>query len=268
LEKITLLRISGELKMTSFMLNNWHKSLMTIAVSLILSTGVQADSSWPRQEAGAAAAGLTNEGVQALDAAMEKIVADQDVAGMAWILAKDGEVNTFETAGLARVDDQASMQMDSLFRIYSMPKPVTGVALMILHEQGLWDFDDPVSKHVPELANLRIMSIYNDEGEMELVSAAREPNMRELLNHSTGFGYGLGVSDPVNNKFRDTKVLASSDLDDLNRESCRYTPAVSTRRTVVIFDRRAHSRQHCAKAFRAKLRRFPAAEHLSAFRHD
>jgi CubicO group peptidase (beta-lactamase class C family) len=96
-----------------------------------------------------------------------------------------------------------------------MPKPVTGVALMILHEQGLWDFDDPVSKHVPELANLRIMSIYNDEGEMELVSAAREPNMRELLNHSTGFGYGLGVSDPVNNKFRDTKVLASSDLDDL-----------------------------------------------------
>ena len=201
--------------MTRFMLNNWHKSLLTIAVSLTLSTGVQADQSWPQAEAGAAAAGFTDEGIQALDAAMEKIVADQDVAGMVWILAKDGEVATFETTGLARVDDQASMQMDSLFRIYSMSKPVTGVALMLLHEQGLWDFDDPVSKHVPELANLRIMSSYNDEGEMELVSAAREPNMRELLNHSAGFGYGLGGSDPINNKFRDTQVLASSDLDDL-----------------------------------------------------
>ena len=114
--------------MTRFMLNNWHKSLLTIAVSLTLSTGVQADSSWPQAEAGAAAAGFTDEGIQALDAAMEKIVADQDVAGMVWILAKDGEVATFETTGLARVDDQASMQMDSLFRIYSMSKPVTGVA--------------------------------------------------------------------------------------------------------------------------------------------
>lgn len=203
--------------MTKFMLNNWQNTLLTIAVSLSLVAGAQADSSWPQAEAGAAAAGFTEEGVQALDDAMKKIVADQDVAGMVWILAKDGEVATFETTGLARIEDQASMQMDSLFRIYSMSKPVTGVALMMLHEQGLWNFDDPVSKHVPELANLRIMSSYSDEGEMELVSAVREPNMRELLNHSAGFGYGLSSSgsDPINNKFRDTEVLASSDLDEL-----------------------------------------------------
>ncbi len=201
--------------MNRFMLVNLQKSLLAIAVSLTFITGVQADSAWPQTEAGAAAAGFTEEGIQALDAAMEKIVADQDVAGMVWLLAKDGEVATFETSGLARVDDQAPMQMDSLFRIYSMTKPVTGVALMMLHEQGLWNFDDPVSKHVPELANLQIMSSYNDDGEMELVAPAREPNMRELLNHSAGFGYGLGGSDPINNKFRDSEVLASADLDEL-----------------------------------------------------
>lgn len=201
--------------MKRFMLVNIHKSLLAIAVSLTLISGAQADSAWPDREVGATAAGFSEEGIQNLDAAMEKIVADQDVAGMVWLLAKDGEVATFETSGLARVDDQAPMQMDSLFRIYSMTKPVTGVALMMLHEQGLWKFDDPVSKHVPELANLQIMSSYNDEGEMELVSPAREPNMRELLNHSAGFGYGLGGSDPVNNKFRDTEVLASQDLDEL-----------------------------------------------------
>lgn len=201
--------------MKRFMLNTIKRSLLAVAVGFTLVGVAQADSAWPETEVGAAAAGFTEEGIAALDAAMEKIVADQDVAGMVWILAKDGEVATFETAGLARVDDQAPMQMDSLFRIYSMTKPVTGVALMMLHEQGLWDFDDPVSKHVPELANLQIMSSYNEDGEMELVSPAREPNMRELLNHSAGFGYGLGGSDPVNEKFRDTEVLASKDLDEL-----------------------------------------------------
>ncbi|MEX0964632.1 MAG: serine hydrolase domain-containing protein [Pseudohongiellaceae bacterium] len=201
--------------MIKYMLINLQKSLLTVAVSVTLVGGAQADSAWPQQEAGAAAAGFTEQGIQALDAAMEKIVADQDVAGMVWLLAKDGEVATFETAGLSRMDDQAPMQMDSLFRIYSMTKPVTGVALMMLYEQGLWDFDDAVSKHVPELANLQIMSSYNDAGEMELVSPAREPTMRELLNHSAGFGYGLGGNDPVNQKFRDTEVLASANLDEL-----------------------------------------------------
>lgn len=201
--------------MRKVMLANLQQSLLAVAISLSLIGTVQADASWPEREVGATAAGFTEEGIQALDAAMAKIVADQDVAGMVWLLAKDGEVATFETTGLSRIDDQAPMQLDSLFRIYSMTKPVTGVALMMLYEQGLWKFDDPVSKHVPELANLKIMTSYNDEGEMELVSPAREPTMRELLNHSAGFGYGLGGSDPVNQKFRDTEVLASTDLDEL-----------------------------------------------------
>lgn len=201
--------------MKTTMLANLQESLLALAISLTLVGTVQADASWPEREVGASAAGFTEEGIQALDAAMEKIVADQDVAGMVWLLAKDGEVATFETSGLARIDDQAPMELDSLFRIYSMTKPVTGVALMMLYEQGLWKFDDPVSKHVPELANLKIMSSYNDEGEMELISPTREPTMRELLNHSAGFGYGLGGSDPVNQKFRDSEVLASTDLDEL-----------------------------------------------------
>jgi CubicO group peptidase (beta-lactamase class C family) len=189
--------------------------LLTVFLSLGMILPAQADTSWPEREAGAAAAGFTEEGIEALDRAMEQIVADQDVAGMVWLLAKDGEVATFEKAGLARVDDQAPMELDSLFRIYSMTKPVTGVAMMILHEQGLWNFDDPVSKHVPELAGLKIMQSYDEDGNVELVSASREPNMRELLNHSAGYGYGLGGNDPVNVAFRESGVLASDDLDDL-----------------------------------------------------
>ncbi len=192
-----------------------NKSLLAgISLSLCVSSTF-ADSTWPTKEAGASAAGFTEQGIEALDAAMGKIVADQDVAGMVWLLAKDGEVATFETTGLNSVDTQTPMAMDSLFRIYSMTKPVTGVALMMLHEQGLWNFDDPVSKYVPELANLKIMTSYDEAGNVELVSPSRQPTMRELLNHSAGFGYGLGGDDPVNTAFRDTGVLASDDLDML-----------------------------------------------------
>jgi CubicO group peptidase (beta-lactamase class C family) len=191
-------------------------TLLTAGFTFALGTGIgHAAETWPVEEAGAAAAGFSEQGIDALDAAMAKIVADQDVAGMVWLLARNGEVATFETAGLARVDDQAPMTMDSLFRIYSMTKPVTGVALMMLHEQGLWEFDDPVSKHAPELAGLQIMSSYDEDGNMELVAPTREPTMRELLNHSAGYGYGLSGNDPVNTAFRDLGVLASEDLDDL-----------------------------------------------------
>lgn len=191
-------------------------TLLTAGFTFALGTGISHGAeTWPVEEAGAAAAGFSEQGIDALDAAMAKIVADQDVAGMVWLLARNGEVATFETAGLARVDDQAPMTVDSLFRIYSMTKPVTGVALMMLHEQGLWEFDDPVSKHAPELAGLQIMSSYDEDGNMELVAPTREPTMRELLNHSAGFGYGLSGNDPVNTAFRDLGVLASEDLDDL-----------------------------------------------------
>lgn len=190
-------------------------STALILLSAFLSTTSTADSSWPEVEAGAAAAGFSTTGIEELDAAMEQIVANQDVAGMVWMLAKDGEVATFETAGLARVNDQAPMTKDTLFRIYSMTKPVTGVALMMLHEEGLWEFDDPVSKHIPEFANLQVMESYDDDGNIELVPLDRQPTMRELLNHSAGFGYGLRSGDPVNDKFRETGVLASDDLDQL-----------------------------------------------------
>ena len=198
-------------------MNHLHRIPLGVLLALLLSLpGLTAwAASWPESEDGAASAGFTEEGMAELDAAMRKIVTDQDVAGMVWLLARDGKVATFDHAGLARVDDDAPMDKDSLFRIYSMTKPVTGVALMMLHEEGLWEFDDPVSKHVPEFADLKLLVSYDEEGNVELAEPSRQPTMRELLNHSAGFGYGLSGQDPVNNAFRQSQVLASSDLDQL-----------------------------------------------------
>lgn len=188
---------------------------LLLSLLVLLAGPGYADTRWPAAADGADAAGLAPETVTRLDAAMSQIVSDNDVAGMVWLLAKDGKIATFESAGYASIEDQRPMTRDTLFRIYSMTKPVTGVALMILHEQGLWDFDDPVSKHIPEFADLQVMTRYDEAGNIELVPLTRQPTMRELLNHSAGFGYGLGGNDPVNQAFRDQEVLSSPDLDAL-----------------------------------------------------
>lgn len=188
----------------------------SLALSLfLLATVSHADARWPATADGAGAAGFSVDAIDRLDAAMEKIVADNDVAGMVWLLVKDGKIATYDSAGYASIEDQRPMTKDTLFRIYSMTKPITGVAMMMLHEQGLWDFDDPISKHIPEFADLEVVLNYDEAGNIELGPVTRQPTMRELLNHSAGFGYGLSGNDPVNNAFRELEVLASPDLNAL-----------------------------------------------------
>ena len=196
--------------MTSRITSTRIKHLLGALLMASLAAPLHADS-WPQEAVGAEAAGFTAEGIAQLDTAMREIVANQDVAGMVWMLGKDGQIATFEAAGLARVNDQAPMTQDSLFRIYSMSKPVTGVAMMMLWEQGLWDFDDPISKFVPEFANLKVLSNNNTE----LEDLTRQPTMRELMSNTAGFAYGLFGDDPANQAFRDQEVLASGDLNEM-----------------------------------------------------
>jgi CubicO group peptidase (beta-lactamase class C family) len=196
--------------MTSRITSTGLKHLIGALLIVSLAAPLHADT-WPQEAVGAEAAGFTAEGVAQLDAAMREIVANQDVAGMVWMLGKGGQIATFEAAGLARVNDQAPMTKDSLFRIYSMSKPVTGVAMMMLWEQGLWDFDDPISKFVPEFANLKVLSNNNTE----LEDLTRQPTMRELMSNTAGFAYGLFGDDPANQAFRDQEVLASGDINEM-----------------------------------------------------
>jgi CubicO group peptidase (beta-lactamase class C family) len=93
---------------------------------------------------------------------------------------------------------------------------------MQLYEQGKWQLDDPVMKHAPELANLKVLTWGSDgkaaigaDGKPVLKSPAKPPTMRQLMSHTAGFGYGLSGDDPVNKAFRDDRVLASQNLDEM-----------------------------------------------------
>lgn len=155
-------------------------------------------------------------GLQKLDQRMAQAITDQDAAGMVTVLVRAGELVQLKSYGVQ--SDATPMTPRSLFRIYSMTKPITGVAMMQLYEQGKWGLDDPISKHAPELANLKLFEGLDADGRPILGKPSRSPTMRELMTHTAGFAYGLVGDDPVNAAFRTRKVLRSSTLDEMMTE--------------------------------------------------
>jgi CubicO group peptidase (beta-lactamase class C family) len=182
------------------------------------------DAKWPAQAlADPAKLGFTADGLAALDARMAKSVADQDVPGMVTLLLRHGDVAELKAYGVQSGDPKtgAPMTVNSLFRIYSMSKPITGIAMMQLYEQGKWNLDDPVTKFVPEFANLKVLTWGKDgkpvmkEGKPVLVNPTKPATMRQLMSHTAGLAYGLCCEDPANKAFRDEGVLSTHSLDDM-----------------------------------------------------
>ena len=205
--------------------------LLALLPAIVVATYVHAQTTqpaaspaWPQAAvADPASLGFSKAGLDALDARMKKSVADSDTAGVTYILIRHGQVADFKTFGQATPDKP--MALDSLFRIYSMSKPITGVAMMQLYEQGKWQLDDPIAKYAPELANLKELTwdasgkvVMSADGQPVLKSPARPATMRQLMSHTAGLGYGLSGEDPVNKAFRDDRVLGSADLDEMMKK--------------------------------------------------
>ena len=89
------------------------------------------------------------------------------------------------------------MTNDTIFRIYSMTKPVTGVAMMMLYEEGKWHPSDPISKFIPEFADLKVFKGTDANGAITTEAPVHPPTMAELMTHTAGFTYGLFGSTPV-----------------------------------------------------------------------
>jgi len=180
-----------------------------------------ASPAWPqRAVADPSTLGFARIDLDALDTRMKQAVADGDTAGMTIILLRHGQVADFKSFGQQTPDK--TMALDSLFRIYSMSKPITGVAMMQLYERGKWQLDDPITKYAPELASLKELTWDKDgkvamgaDGKPILTTPGKPATMRQLMSHTAGFGYGLSGDDPVNKAFRDDRVLASSNLDEM-----------------------------------------------------
>src|SRR5436309_12607260 len=112
--------------------------------------------------------GVSSERLRRLEAAMKRLVDEKQIAGVVSLLERHGKVVYFNAVGQKDVRKPDPIQKDSIFRIYSMTKPVTGLAMMMLYEEGKWRLDDPVSRYVPEFAKLKVYTGQNADGTPKL----------------------------------------------------------------------------------------------------
>jgi len=153
-------------------------------------------------------AGLSAEGLARVDRAIGDLIAEGELAGASLLVARHGKVVHRSLQGLKDLATGEPLKRDTIFRIYSMTKPVTAAAMMILHDQGLWSPDDPIAKHLSEFAQVR----GPDGG-----APAHPPTMRELMTHTAGLGYGFDAKDPTDAAYMAAGVWQADDLADMMR---------------------------------------------------
>jgi len=135
------------------------------------------------------AAGFDPARLKALSDDLQALVDKGQLAGVTTLAARKGKVIHFETRGLADVETGAPARPDTIWRIASMTKPVVGVAMMQLWEKGLWKLDDPVARHIPEFAGLKVKA---PDG--SLVPQASPMTMAQLMSHTAGFDVSAGYA--------------------------------------------------------------------------
>lgn len=151
--------------------------------------------------------GMSAERLERIGAMNRRYVAEGKLAGVVTLVAREGKVVHLDAAGQADLDTGAPMRPDTLFRIYSMSKPITSVALMMLYEEGAFQLSDPIAKFLPELANLEVLQADGSR------VPAQPITFQQLLTHTAGFSYGFNPEDPVDQLYRESRWAESRDLD-------------------------------------------------------
>ncbi len=196
-------------------------SLLLVVVALLLPDEFQGQAKQQNNETyrfttvKPDSVGFSPERLDLLDTTIQKIVAEHQLAGAVTLLARHGKVVAFNTYGYQDISRQVPMRKDSIFRLYSQTKPVTGVAMMILYEEGKWQFDDPISKFIPKFANLKVLKGVDPQGHYVLENPTHPPTMRELMTHTAGFAYGLSSDNPVDKAYAQQQVLQSTSLQEM-----------------------------------------------------
>ena len=138
--------------------------------------------------------------------------------GFVSAVARKGKVVHYETIGFADMETGESLKKDSLFRIYSMSKPITGVALMILLEEGKLRLNDPVSLYIPEFADTKVLMM-NEDGTSELVDQTKVMTIRDLATHTSGIAYDFTANKELAKIYRQNKLSPYFSINNPTKET-------------------------------------------------
>lgn len=148
--------------------------------------------------------GMSSERLQRLNQLIERKIKEEKVVGALTLVARRGKLVHLATAGQADLEAKKPLKSDAIFRIYSMTKPITTVAAMMLYEEGKFQIDDPVAMYLPEFKDVQV---YGEGG--ALVKPKSPMTIRHLMAHTSGLTYGFFGNTPVDQQYRAANLLGS-----------------------------------------------------------
>jgi CubicO group peptidase (beta-lactamase class C family) len=146
--------------------------------------------------------GFSPDRLKRIDAVMQRYVDQKTLAGIVTLVARRGGIVHFEKFGFQDIETHKPMELDTVFRIYSMTKPITSVALMMLFEHCLIRLTDPVTKFIPEFKKVKVLV-----SEGKLADLEREITIQDLLRHTAGLSYGDDEDSPVDELYRQADIF-------------------------------------------------------------
>ncbi len=154
-----------------------------------------------------AAVGLDPARLDKITKVLQDDVLRHILPGAVLLIARHGKIAYEQAVGERDPQAGAPMERDDIFRIYSMTKPITVVAALMLLEEGRVALDDPVSKYLPQFAHMQVAVVDPSSQLMHLVPAQREMTLQDLMRHTSGLTYGFFGETPVKKAYRDAKLL-------------------------------------------------------------
>ena len=157
------------------------------------------------------AAGFSTEGVARIDAYLQNEVDTSKIPGAIMLIRRNGQMAYFKSFGVRDPATKAPMTPDTIFRIYSMSKPITTVAAMMLVEDGKLQLDDPLSKFIPEFKDVKVgVQSTGEDGKphLDLVPAKRAITIQDLMRHTSGLTYGFFGEGLVKKAYVDANLGA------------------------------------------------------------
>ena len=151
--------------------------------------------------------GMSSKRLERINTRMQHYIDEDKLAGIVTLVARHGKVVHFEACGMQNIETNIPMSLDTVFRIYSMTKPIISVAVMMLYEQGHFLLTDPVSDYIPAFKKLKVCTKPGYNG-LELHTPNCDMTIQHLLDHTAGLSYGFFEDSLIEAMYRDNKVLS------------------------------------------------------------
>lgn len=150
---------------------------------------------------------FSKDGLERLTNHFQSYVDDGKLAGLTTLIAHKGKLVHFKTYGQQDKAAGIPTAKDTIYRIYSMTKPITSVAMMMLWEDGKYKLDEPISKYLPSFKNQQVYSSLDDTGNIQTKPLKREATIRDLMRHTAGLTYGTFGNTPVDKLYRSSGLF-------------------------------------------------------------